>query len=47
MELLVRIDSDLHVTMDKNPETKQRWYPLGICFGYDAVIDPSHAFVSS
>jgi hypothetical protein len=25
-----KLDSDLKITIDPNPEVKQRWYPLGI-----------------
>ena len=44
--LLQRIDIDLGISTENDPEVKQRWYPLGIAFHYDAVFEPAHTFVS-
>ncbi len=33
-KILSKIDSDLKVTGDRNPEVGQRWYPLAIELGY-------------
>lgn len=46
MKLIERLDSDLGITADPNPEVKQRWYPLCIAFGYGPVFEPAHTFVS-
>ena len=40
--LLLRLDGDLMITRDPNPEIKQRWYPLGIKFNYIPVFEPAH-----
>jgi hypothetical protein len=32
--ILVKIDADLKVTADIDPEVKQRWYPTGILINY-------------
>jgi len=46
LELMERIDKDLNITMDTNPEVKQRWYPLSIGLGYFVAFEPAHTFVS-
>jgi len=46
LELMERIDRDLNITMDTNPEVKQRWYPLSIGLGYFVAFEPAHTFVS-
>ena len=46
IELMTRIDADLNITMDLDPEVKQRWYPMGIEIGYLPVFDQAHEFVS-
>ena len=46
MLIIERIDADLRITADPNPEVKQRWYPLGIALGYQFVFEPAHTFVS-
>jgi hypothetical protein len=32
--IMTRIDSDLSVTNTKDPEVKQRWFPMGLYLGY-------------
>lgn len=44
--ILARIDADLNVTADPNPEVKQRWLPLGLKLYYDPAYDAAHTFVS-
>jgi len=44
--LMAKLDSDLQITADANPEVKERWYPLGIRKGYMPVFEPAHEFVS-
>jgi len=44
--LMTKIDADLDITADPNPEVKQRWYPLGIMKGYMPVFPYAHDFVS-
>jgi hypothetical protein len=41
-----RIDNDLKVTEDPNPEVNQRWFPLSIALGYLKAFDYAHAFIS-
>jgi len=45
--VLEKIDHDLNLTMTKDPEVKQRWFPLGIKHGYNDTMDPAHDFISS
>jgi leukotriene-A4 hydrolase len=45
--ILVRIDADLNVTNDLDPEVRQRWYPTGLGLFYDPVYDPAHTWISS
>jgi len=47
LDILKRIDQDFNLTGTVDPEIKQRWFPLGIQKGYDAVTEPAHQFVSS
>jgi len=45
--ILERIDADLGVTADVDPEVRQRWYALGLSKMYDPVYDPAHDWISS
>jgi hypothetical protein len=35
---LQRIDADLRISNDNNPEVKIGWYPLGIQFAFEPVF---------
>lgn len=45
--ILEKIDADLGVTADVNPEVRKLWYPLGLYLFYDTVYDPAHDWISS
>ena len=45
--ILERIDADLNVTADIDPEVRQRWYPIGLSLRYQPVYDPAHDWISS
>lgn len=47
MAILTRIDADFEVSVDPNPEVKQRWLPTGLTVDYDPVFEPAHDFVSA
>ena len=47
LDILKRIDLDFNVTVDPNPEVKQRWLPLCLMLKYQDAYDPAHTFVSS
>jgi len=44
--ILERIDFDLQITLDPNPEVKQRWYPLAISLHYEYAFPYAHEFIS-
>jgi len=44
-DLLAYIDSDLDLTTSANPLVKTAWYKLGIKYGYDAVLEPTHIWL--
>lgn len=46
-DIMIRVDGDYKLTQTVDPEIKQRWFPLGIMFGYTQVMDPAHQFISS
>jgi len=46
-DIIFRIDRDLNITGDPNPEVKQRWYPLAIYVGYFPAFQSAHDWVSS
>jgi leukotriene-A4 hydrolase len=35
------------LTNTKDPECKQRWFPLGIKYGYTPTMEKAHEFISS
>ena len=43
--ILARIDQDLKVTGDINPEIGQRWYPLSIAQDYRPAFDAAKSYV--
>lgn len=45
--ILAKIDNDLNITETKDPECKQRWFPIGIKNGYKPVMEKAHEFISS
>jgi len=45
--LLERLDIDLGISTDLNPEVKMRWFPLGIMMDYLPIFEPAHDFISS
>lgn len=47
VDILAKIDADLDITNDPDPEVKQRWYPSGLYLGYQAVYQPAEDWVSS
>ncbi len=47
LDIMQRIDHDYNMTVDPNPEVKQRWYPLSIGLGYFTAFDAAHDFVSA
>ena len=44
--ILERIDNDLKVTVDINPEINQRWFPISIALGYQYAFEYAHKFIS-
>jgi leukotriene-A4 hydrolase len=44
--IMQRIDADLNVTNDIDPEVKQRWLTLSIAMGYMPAFEQAHEFVS-
>lgn len=46
LAIMQRIDADLNITNDANPEVKQRWFPLAIAVSYYPAFQPAHIFVS-
>lgn len=46
-KILIKIDDDLKVTDDINPEIGQRWFPLAISKNYKKCLDSAHKYVSS
>jgi len=47
LRILQRIDSDLAVSSEKNPEIGQRWYPLAISLSYERIFPTIKAYVQS
>lgn len=45
--ILDKIDADLGVTADVDPEVRQRWYALGLSKDYEPVYSPAHDWISS
>ena len=45
--ILERIDADLNVTADLDPEVRERWYPTGLLLNYAPVYEPAHTWISS
>ena len=45
-KILTKVDSDLNVTNDSNPEIGQRWFPLCISKNYQPCFSAAHAYVS-
>ena len=46
-KILARIDADLNVTLDINPEVGQRWFPLSIQLTYNVVLPTAKKYVQS
>ena len=44
-KILAKIDLDLKVTSDLNPEIGQRWYPLSIAQDYRPAFDAAKSYV--
>jgi hypothetical protein len=42
---VTKIDDDLDVTSDTNPEVRQRWYSIGLYLYYDQVYTPAETWV--
>jgi len=45
-KILAKIDTDLNVTLDPNPEIGQRWFPLTIQHYYSPTLEAAHRYVS-
>ena len=45
IRILDRIDKDLGVSQESNPEIGQRWYPLAISLSYESVFPQAKAYV--
>lgn len=45
--VLARIDADLDITSDSDPEVKAKWYPTCLYVGWLAAKDPAQTFVSA
>jgi len=46
LAIMARIDSDLNVTVAKNPELGEQWFPLSIFMKYSTAFDAAHHYVS-
>jgi len=47
LAVLLKIDEDYNLTLTRDPECKQRWFPIGIRHGYEPVMEQAHKFISS
>lgn len=47
VEVFNRIDADLNITAEKNPEVKSRWLPMGLRLKVKKTYDPAENFISS
>lgn len=43
--ILTRIDNDLNITGETDPEVRQRWYSLGLYLSYAPVYTPAQTWV--
>jgi hypothetical protein len=41
-----KLDADLNITLDPNPEIGQRWFPLAIALKYEDAYKQAHYYVS-
>ena len=46
LKIIQKIEADLNITADPNPEIGQRWFPLAIYLRYEAVYPQAKYFVS-
>jgi leukotriene-A4 hydrolase len=46
-KIMTKIDSDLSVTDDKNPEMGQRWFPLAIKMGYTSAFPAAKTYAQT
>jgi hypothetical protein len=47
LAVIARIDADLNITNDVDPEVRMRWYPTCLYLQYPNVYDPAHDWISS
>ena len=46
IKLMRKLDADLNITLDPNPEIGQRWFPLAIALKYEDAYNQAHYYVS-
>jgi leukotriene-A4 hydrolase len=46
-KLLAKIDADLNVTYDRNPEVGQRWFPMAVQQGYQPAMERAKNYTQS
>ena len=47
LAVITRIDNDLSITSDVDPEVRMRWYPTCLYLQYQPVYTPAYNWISS